>query len=114
MKKKEKNRFFSRYASLLFSFNGDSNSNKIDLQTLHEKCPYLEFFWSAFSCMRTRITPNTDTFYAFKEFFNNAKMNKMLLRIGFVTLLIFCFFSKVIQLNIEVKNYFTVIKKIDI
>ena len=35
MKKKKNKRFFPRYASLLFSFNGDSNSNKIDLQTLH-------------------------------------------------------------------------------
>ena len=39
--------------------------------SLHEKCPHSELFWSAFSriqceCgkMRTRITPNTDTFYA--------------------------------------------------
>ena len=39
--------------------------------SLPEKCPYSELFWSAFSriqseCreMRTRITPNTDTFYA--------------------------------------------------
>ena len=39
--------------------------------TLPEKCPYSELLWSVFSClqskcrkMRTRITPNTDTFYA--------------------------------------------------
>ena len=39
--------------------------------SLHEKCPHSELFWSAFSriqseCgkMRTRITPNTNTFYA--------------------------------------------------
>ena len=48
--------------------------------SLHEKCSYLELFWSVFfrirteygethihsECgkMRTRITPNTDTFYA--------------------------------------------------
>ena len=52
--------------------------------SLHKKCPYLELFWSAFSGIRsecrkirsisqysirmrenrTRITPNTDTFYA--------------------------------------------------
>ena len=51
---------------------------------LHKKCPYLDLFWSAFSRiqteygeiqsispysvqmwkMRTRITPNTDTFHA--------------------------------------------------
>ena len=39
--------------------------------SLYEKCPYLELFWSIFSRIRaeyekirTRITPNTDTFYA--------------------------------------------------
>ena len=36
--------------------------------TLREKCPYLELFWSVFSPnaweIRTRITPNTDTFHA--------------------------------------------------
>ena len=35
--------------------------------SLREKCPYSELFWSVFSRipkMRTRITPNTDTFYA--------------------------------------------------
>ena len=48
--------------------------------TLPNKCPYSELFWSAFSCikiqygvplriqsecekMRTRVTPNTDTFH---------------------------------------------------
>ena len=31
---------------------------------LHKKCPYSELFWSAFSRIRTRITPNTDTFHA--------------------------------------------------
>ena len=38
---------------------------------MHKKCPYLELRWSIFSHirieyvkMRTRITPNTDTFYA--------------------------------------------------
>ena len=30
--------------------------------TLREKCPYSELFWSAFSRIRTRITPNTDNF----------------------------------------------------
>ena len=45
-------------------------------RTLRKKCPHLALFWSAFSrirteygeseCekMRTRITPDTDTFYA--------------------------------------------------
>ena len=41
---------------------------------VREKCPYSELFWSAFSRVqtkygeilkiRTRITPNTDSFYA--------------------------------------------------
>ena len=35
---------------------------------LHKKCLYLELFWSVFfphsDWIRTRITPNTDTFYA--------------------------------------------------
>ena len=33
-------------------------------RTLCEKGPYSELFWSAFPRIRTRITPNTDTFYA--------------------------------------------------
>ena len=36
-------------------------------RSLHEKCPYLEFFWSVFYRIvkiRTRKTPNTDTFHA--------------------------------------------------
>ena len=33
-------------------------------QTLREKCSYLEFFWSVFSCIRTTKTPNTDTLHA--------------------------------------------------
>ena len=32
--------------------------------SLREKCPYSELLWSVFSQIRTRITPNTDTFYA--------------------------------------------------
>ena len=31
---------------------------------LREKCLYSEFFWSIFSRIRTRKTPNTDTFHA--------------------------------------------------
>ena len=49
--------------------------NKYDALTLRAKCPYLKFFWSAFSrirteykgklfVFRTRITPNMDTFCA--------------------------------------------------
>ena len=54
---------------------------QLEKVSLREKCPYLELFWSAFSrkrteycvslCIqsehgkiRTRITPNMDTFYA--------------------------------------------------
>ena len=29
---------------------------------LHDKCPYSKLFWSVFHRIRTRITPNTDTF----------------------------------------------------
>ena len=43
----------------------------LESNSLREKWPYSELFWSAFSHirtgyrkMRTRITPNTDTFYA--------------------------------------------------
>ena len=45
-----------------------------DCSTLREKCQYSELFWSAFSCirteygkMRTKITPNTDSFYGFAD-----------------------------------------------
>ena len=31
---------------------------------LRKKCSYSELLWSVFSCIRTRKTPNTDTFYA--------------------------------------------------
>ena len=53
--------------------------------------------------MQTWKTLNTGTFYAVKEF-KNIKMRKMLLRIAFVKLIIFCLFSKVTQYNTEVKN----------
>ena len=36
--------------------------------SLREKCPYWELFWSIFSRIRTRITRNTDTFYAVSSF----------------------------------------------
>ena len=32
--------------------------------TLREKCPYSELFWCGCGKMQTRITPDTDTFYA--------------------------------------------------
>ena len=59
---------------------------------LRKKCPYSELFWSAYSRirteygeilrispysvrMRTRITPNTDTFYAMLTFVEIAKVS---------------------------------------
>ena len=39
------------------------------LLTLREKCPYSELFWSECGKMRTRITPNTDTFYTVSNIF---------------------------------------------
>ena len=33
-----------------------------------EKCPYSEFFWFVFSHIRTRKTPNTDTFCVVNTF----------------------------------------------
>ena len=43
--------------------------NNVHTQTLREKCPYLDFFWSVYSKsgkMRSRKSPNTDTFCAVK------------------------------------------------
>ena len=34
------------------------------MHSLRKKWPYSELFWSLFSRIRTRITPNTDAFYA--------------------------------------------------
>ena len=58
----------SIHVSILFKISSEQ-------LTLRKKSPYLELFWSAFfplsdwirgnaGKMRTRITPNTDTFYA--------------------------------------------------
>ena len=33
-------------------------------QSLRKKCPYSELFWSVFSPIQSRITPNMDTFHA--------------------------------------------------
>ena len=38
-------------------------SYKTKCVSLREKCPYSELFWSKCGKIRTRITPNTDTFY---------------------------------------------------
>ena len=60
-------------------------------KTLHEKCPYLELFWSVFSLnakkIRTRITPNTDTFYAVKNTNVHQKNSQIFCREGFEQLL---------------------------
>ena len=39
-----------------------------------------------------------------EELFKNTKMGKILLKIGFVKILIFLVFSKVIRCNTEMKN----------
>ena len=54
----------------------DASRIKKNIKTLREKCPYSDFFCSVFSHIRTirsefekvrtRKTPNTDTFYAVK------------------------------------------------
>ena len=46
--------------------NGVSCHNRQvpDKDALFEKCPYSELFWSVFSRIRTRITPNKDTIQA--------------------------------------------------
>ena len=33
-------------------------------QSLRKTCPYSELFWSVFSRIQSRITPNMDTFHA--------------------------------------------------
>ena len=44
---------------LIASINWQSGK----LLPLRKKCPYSELFWSECGKIRTRITPNTDTFY---------------------------------------------------
>ena len=44
---------------------------------LRKKCPYSELFWSAFFRIRTRITSNTDTFYAVIIFIGNSSLSKL-------------------------------------
>ena len=67
----EKGQFIEWMAQLDLRIN--SIPLKIKTDAPRKKCPYLELFWSAFSRirtnygeiygkMRTRITPNTDTF----------------------------------------------------
>ena len=40
------------------------SNKKLRRSSLCKKCPYSELFWSVFSRIRTRITPNTDIFHA--------------------------------------------------
>ena len=66
----------SSWFLLNFSLGFVLNAGNILNNTIREKCPYSEFFWSVFSdCVslriqsecrkiRTRKTPNTDTFHA--------------------------------------------------
>ena len=58
----------------------EQNLNLIRQETLREKCPYSELFWSKCRGMRTRITPNTNTFYAVKGWCNPGqnKVREML------------------------------------
>ena len=71
----------------LSEYPSHSFSAEVADPTLREKCPYLEFFWSVFPAfglnteiygvslciqsecekIRTRETPNTDTFYALQN-----------------------------------------------
>ena len=59
-----------------------TKKNKLTTSLL-EKCPSSELFWSSFSSIRTRITPNKDTFYAVlfvRLFFYSHKNNIKMLR----------------------------------
>ena len=45
-------------------WNRVEKSSKIGQDSKREKCLYSELFWSECGKMRSRISPNTDTFYA--------------------------------------------------
>ena len=62
-------------------------------------------------CHFLLIVTVTAKMLIYKELSKNAKMRKMLLRIGFVKLLILYLFPKVIKCNNEVKILFMVIMK---
>ena len=40
-----------------------------------KKCLYSELFWSVFSRIRTRTTPNTDTFYAVAKYLSRYTLS---------------------------------------
>ena len=44
--------------------------------SLRKKCPYSELFWSLFSRIRTKITPNTDTFHPMANMMNYNDLDK--------------------------------------
>ena len=52
------------YIAFLFSYTLFYNNHMRISQLLSETCRYSEFFWSECVKIRTRKTPNTDTFYA--------------------------------------------------
>ena len=52
----------TKYIVRLFCDLGKTVSS----ETLREKCPYSELFWSESGKKRARKTPNTDTFYTVK------------------------------------------------
>ena len=51
--------------------------NSIWRGSMRGKCPYLEFFWSAFSCIRTRKIPNKETFHAMDLGNDSNKINTL-------------------------------------
>ena len=65
---------FSTYAKFNSTLDMRGKYQEVRNVTLRKKCPYSELFWSVFSRirteygeirkMRTRITPNTNTFHA--------------------------------------------------
>ena len=57
--------------------------------SLCKKCPYSVLFWSAISRIRTRITPNMDTFHAVFNIVNSFR-----LRNKFVDIETYSFFLK--------------------
>ena len=75
-----KTKIYASFPSAQFVFEGYDSPYLLDISNksggilvyvkssiqsrLREKCQYLELFWSKSRKIRTRITPNTDTFYA--------------------------------------------------
>ena len=55
---------FVSYSYIAFLFSYTLFYNNHISHSLSETCRYSEFFWSQCMKIRTRETPNTDTFYA--------------------------------------------------